>query len=411
MRIRDRSLVVFVLMMLTISSMALIATEGVDAHEGTHRIEWVWQGEDLTSPSEPVAPPGAVRPRRAFNPYETTFIEMTMELRNYGDGEDNVSLSGSSNDPRVFVTIEPQHTSLLQGESKYIGVTIDVPEDMPVGVWIVYVNASSEDPGTATRVVPLDFEIYNYDAKVPTYPTFVDPVAGDVVRTELVVPQGSNVSFKLKVENNGTRPLPGVMVMAYETQKTGPITTKIKFFDYWTPPIAVSDRFIVGEPPFTTANPPLTWQANVSGLFILEFRIIYEFQSVTDNDHSSVRIKVTKPPEITDVEPAPGETYKDGDTITLRATATDADGDDLTYTWMEGDVVLGVGQELNVTGLPPGEHTITLIVFDGSSSTTESFTITVEKKEKSDGPGFLATVALLGLMASASIAAMRRWSR
>lgn len=403
----NRSILTFLIGLMTIASMILVATESADAHDGTYRIEWVYQGEDLTSPSEPVAPPGAVRPRRSFNPYEATSIEITMELKNYGDGGDNVSLEGYSADSRVFVSVIPQYTYMQKDQSKFIKVTIDVLEDLPVGIYAIFVNASSEDPGFVTRVVPLDFQIDNYDAKVPPYPTFVDPQVGDVVRSELVLPRGSNFSFKLKVENNGTRPLTGVTVRVFDAYKTGPITTRWNIFNFTTPPIAVGDRFIVGEPPFRANNPPITWWSNVSGNHVLEFRVIYEHQSETDNDYSSVNIRVTRPPEITDVEPATGGTYKDGDTITLRANATDADGDDLTYTWMEGDTVLGIGQELNVSGLPPGEHTITLIVDDGTSSTSQEFTITIEKKEKSDGPGFGAALAFLALT-SAIVLFLRR---
>lgn len=403
----NRSILTFLVGLMAIASMILVATESADAHDGTYRIEWMWQGEDLTSPSEPVAPPGAVRPRRSFNPYETTSIEITLELKNYGDGGDNVSFSSYSQDLRVFVSIVPQYTYMQADQTKFIKVIIDVLEDLHPGVYNLFVNASSEDTGTATRVVALDFEVENYDAKVPTIPTFVDPVAGDVVRSELVLPRGGNFNFKLKVENNGTRPLPGVMVRVFDAQKSGPITTRWNIFNFTTPPIAVGDRFIVGEPPFRADNPPITWWSNVSGNHVLEFRVMYEHQSETDNDYSSVNIRVTRPPEITDVEPATGETFKDGDTITLRANATDADGDDLTYTWMEGDTVLGIGQELNISGLPPGEHTITLIVDDGTSSTSQEFTITIEKKEKSDGPGFGAALAILALT-SAIVLFLRR---
>jgi hypothetical protein len=52
-----------------------------------------------------------------------------------------------------------------------------------------------------------------------------------------------------------------------------------------------------------------------------------------------------------------------GAQVTLTGSASDPDGDILTYTWKEGEITLGISATL-VTTLPLGTHTITLIVQD-----------------------------------------------
>ncbi len=405
---RNRIFLLFILGVISIISITLVASESANAHDGTHRIEWVYQGEDITSPSEPVASPGAIRPRRSFNPYEKNSIDITIELKNYGDGGDNISMDAYSPDPRLFVSVTPRFTYMAEDQTKFIKVTIEVPEDLHPGVYSLFVNASSEDPEFVTRVAPLDFEVSNYDAKVPTYPTMVDPQAGDFVRSEFPYPRGSNVSFKLKVENNGTRPLPGVVVRAFDTYMMDGIPVTWNFFNFTTPPIAVGDRFIVGDRPYTPTNPPLYWLANVPGDHSLMFRIFFEHQSVTDNDISMVNINVTAPPEIINIEPSTGATFKVGEEITFRVNAMDRNGDELTYTWNEGDEILGSEPEFNLSGLAPGEHTITLVVSDGIYTTRQTITITIEKQEKPDEPGLLATGALFALMMIAVITGRSR---
>ncbi|MCK5253218.1 MAG: tandem-95 repeat protein, partial [Thermoplasmata archaeon] len=52
---------------------------------------------------------------------------------------------------------------------------------------------------------------------------------------------------------------------------------------------------------------------------------------------------VNDAPEITSMLPTTGTKVKAGKTITLSSTAFDEDGDALTYTWKDGDTVLGTG--------------------------------------------------------------------
>jgi uncharacterized membrane protein len=260
-----------------------------------YRIEWLYQGEAITNPERPVAQPGSVRPRREANPYQKNTIDYTMEIKNFGNGGDNISMDGYSPDPRIEVEVSPSHTFLLRDQVKYVKVSITMPETLAPGIYNLFINASSEDTEFIMRVVPMDFAVENFDAMVPPIPTYVDPKTGDVVRAELSVEHESNLSFKLKVENNGTQPLSNVTLKVYDNfvDDKGQ-NVRWNFFNFTTPPIAVGDRFIVGERPFTEANPPMFWYANVTGEHVLEFKIIYEWQrqAVTVNDYSYVNITV-----------------------------------------------------------------------------------------------------------------------
>ncbi len=259
-----------------------------------YRIEWLYQGEEITNPDRPEAQLGSIRPRRSFNPYEKNSIDITLEVKNFGNGGDNITMSGYSTDPRITVEITPEFTLLFRDQIKYVKVHIEVPENIPHGVYVVYANASSQDITFIERVVPLDFEVENYDARVPAIPTYIDPDMGDVVRSEVNVKPNSNLSFKLKIENNGTRPLSAVTVRVYDNYYANNGLVTWNFFNFTTPPIAVGDRYIVGERPYSKTNPPLYWWSNRSGSHNLVFKIFYEAQAEVTNDISDLNVTVEK---------------------------------------------------------------------------------------------------------------------
>jgi hypothetical protein len=135
--------------------------------------------------------------------------------------------------------------------------------------------------------------VFNVDAQVPPIPTFIDQKTGDVVRAELKVDEVSNLSFKLKVENNGTRPLSTVTVRVFDNYVDDKgQQVRWNFFNFTTPPIAVGDRYILGERPFSPTNPPLYWWANVTGDHTLEFKVFYDAQAEQANDISYVTVTV-----------------------------------------------------------------------------------------------------------------------
>jgi hypothetical protein len=117
---------------------------------------------------------------------------------------------------------------------------------------------------------------------------------------------------------------------------------------------------------------------------------------------------VNDAPSIASVEPLTGTKVKAGK-VTFMATATDEDGDTLTYTWKEGEKVLATGNAPEAVKLGPGKHTITLVVDDGTTSVTEEVELTVKAPDES--PGFGALLLACALTMAFVVAAGERSKR
>jgi hypothetical protein len=91
----------------------------------------------------------------------------------------------------------------------------------------------------------------------------------------------------------------------------------------------------------------------------------------------SASYNINRPPEVALGSPEEGGVYNVTDRIELRAEATDADGDLLTFVWKDGSVAVGTGQALNAS-FGPGNHTLTVTVSDGRGNDvvrTVNFTV------------------------------------
>ena len=263
-----------------------------------YRIEWMYLDLQITAPEAPIAQPNIIKPRRSVNPYEKNYIDIPLEVKNFGNGDDNIKLVGYAVNPLIIVTVSPPETVLKRDELKVVKVRIEVPQTLPAGIYSLFVNASSQDAGEPVRIVPLDFEVFNLDARVPPIPTYINPDGTETVQSEIKVTEATNISFKLRVENSGTRFINGVIVRIYDVYfdaKTKQ-TMRWNFFNFTTSPIAVGDKYVVGERPYSASNPPIYWWANVTGPHTIEFQITYEYQSLNTNDVSSVNITVTEKP-------------------------------------------------------------------------------------------------------------------
>ncbi len=264
-----------------------------------YRIEWMYLDLPITDDDSPIAQPNIIKPRRSVNPYEKNYIDIPLEVKNFGNGDDNIDIWGWAVNPQVGVTVSPTTTLLKRDELKLVKVRIEVPQTLPPGIYSLFVNASSQDKVRPVKIVPLDFEVFNLDARVPPIPTYVSADGTDTVQSEIKVNEGANMSFKLRVENSGTRFINGVLVKIYDVYfdaKTKQ-TVRWNFFNFTTSPIAVGDKYVVGERPYTATNPPVFWFANVSGPHTIEFQITYDFQSLNTNDVSSVNVTVAEKPE------------------------------------------------------------------------------------------------------------------
>jgi len=183
-------------------------------------------------------------------------------------------------------------------------------------------------------MMPVSFRVEHYDAMVPRIPVYYE--TWDVVRSTMELDQFQNLSLKLKVENNGTRPLRGVEVKAFDIYMDGGVEVRWNFFNFTTPPIPVGDRFIVGERPFVGGNPPLYWWSNVSGEHTLEFRVYYPYQSKTDNDVSRLDVYVEKAPGVRggrDGIPLPSVGWSALSIVVIVIVATTAYG---VREWLKG---------------------------------------------------------------------------
>ncbi len=126
------------------------------------RVEWMWGGEAVTSPAEPVAPAATLRPKPVIDVYNGTTRALSIFLRNAGVIEDNVTFWGRSEDPRVTITVLPEWRVVHVGETVEVFVQISVPDNMFPGEHRVWVNASSSDDRQAGRAVPLEFDVVPY---------------------------------------------------------------------------------------------------------------------------------------------------------------------------------------------------------------------------------------------------------
>ncbi len=259
-----------------------------------YRVEWVFQDLELTGhPPNNIAHIGDVRPRRDINPFEKASMDITLEVRNFGNGADNITLEATSTDGRVLVGVSPSHTMLLRDQVKAVKVHVEVPEVMPPGAYVIFINVSSQDTTFITKVVPLEFEVYNLDVGLPAIPTLVlmeddGPVMNDVVRAELVVDGGEALSFKVVVENKGTKAQLPVTVRCFDTLVVEGEAVRWNFLNLTTPPIAVGDRYILGE----RGSNPIHWVAGLEGVHLLEFKVFAEHQANGANDVSRVSVTV-----------------------------------------------------------------------------------------------------------------------
>jgi hypothetical protein len=118
-------------------------------------------------------------------------------------------------------------------------------------------------------------------------------------------------------------------------------------------------------------------------------------------------LPVEEPPaNVTINIPVNGTVFKEGADIVLDGNASDEDGDVLNFTWYSDGNVIGSGQNINVTGLKPGAHSIVLKVSDGQkmvSSPAVNIEVSAKPKPKTGSkgiiPGFEA-LAIIGSMAA-----------
>ena len=120
-------------------------------------------------------------------------------------------------------------------------------------------------------------------------------------------------------------------------------------------------------------NPAFTYRTDYSSAGTHQLKLV-----VSDGELTTVKIwnvlvkNFNRAPEkVTIVNPRPGATFKEGSVIEFDGSATDPDGDQLEYRWLEGVMAQGTGQNFSTT-LAIGVHKITLEVSDGIAAVKSS---------------------------------------
>ncbi|WP_418285061.1 malectin domain-containing carbohydrate-binding protein [Halorubrum sp. DTA46] len=155
----------------------------------------------------------------------------------------------------------------------------------------------------------------------------------------------------------------------------------------WTqtagPDVTLSDTSS-STPTFTApevdANETLTFEVNVSD------------GGLTDTDTVNVTVQDAEPAnQAPTIEAVDDQAVTEGDTVTVNVSASDADGDDLTLS-VDGPDFVSLTDDGDGTGtvdIAPqsgdaGTYTVNVTADDGTTTTTESFQLTVESQSTDD---------------------------
>ena len=155
------------------------------------RIEWMYQGEELTNPARPVAQPGSVSPRPEIDLLNETTTTVVLAVRNYGNVDDTVTLQLENDLTRYQVSVEPMEFTLEGGESQDVTVTLTVPRDLVGGVYVFSLMAASSNGSVLVRTVHIHYEI------VPVYS------ADDFEPLQYVDDPGDDYAFTFTAEEAG----------------------------------------------------------------------------------------------------------------------------------------------------------------------------------------------------------------
>ncbi len=133
--------------------------------------------------------------------------------------------------------------------------------------------------------------------------------------------------------------------------------------------------WFAGTTQIGTGGASLNWTPTAGGTYSITVRVSDGTATVTSSPRS---INVNTRPVVSDITVSPSSPQT-GQTVTLTAVATDADGDTLTYEWYIQNVKQsGTGASITWTPSSAGTYTVEVRVSDGKVATPVSFTKTID---------------------------------
>ncbi len=124
-----------------------------------NRLEWIFGNRTMTSPDEPVAEEGTLRPKPSIDLFNTSTTTFELVLWNMGNTDDNVSIEAEDDDPRMAVHVVPWESPVRPGQELVVSVTIVVDDNILPGEHRFWLNAISQDASVAIRVLPVEFDV------------------------------------------------------------------------------------------------------------------------------------------------------------------------------------------------------------------------------------------------------------
>jgi len=131
--------------------------------------------------------------------------------------------------------------------------------------------------------------------------------------------------------------------------------------------------------------------------------------TVTDNDGATATANgtvavVNRPPTLVVNPDVPNIVLSAQTSTTFTATASDPDGDGVLYLWRLDGTVVGNGSTYFFTAGGPGTHVLEVVVSDGSTSTTRTWTVTVASSTTPSTVSWIWLALVLGAIFAAVLA-------
>ncbi len=251
-----------------------------------YRVEWIYGEQPVTHPSQPRAQVHIIKPEPTLNPYgvniwQTSNLEHSPGMRNFGNYEVNLSIQVTTEELRLLISGVPEEVTIPWNESAPLQMTIEAPLGTPQGEYLVELTMVCEDdPSLEPRVLPIMVTVYHLDLAVEHFNTSGLNVVwnGRIEVTELIT-----IHLIYWVDNLGSVGVEGAVVHLYHIDPEG--SREELEVNYVT--IAPGGREKYSD----------AWYTREPGEHRFEVEVELEGQVRTDDDLASLNITVVEIPE------------------------------------------------------------------------------------------------------------------